>query len=88
MMRLTRLSQDSRSITFRLEGWVDASDSGLLESECSPPLTRGLAVRLECSGLTFVGGEGIGVLRRLMARGLELTCCPPIILEIITGSEP
>jgi hypothetical protein len=82
-MRLTTLDQDTRSITLKLEGWIGSSDARLLESECSTHLHEALDVRLECSGLAYLGGDAVAALRRLMARGLQLIDCPPIILEII-----
>ncbi len=79
---------DAGAVVLRVTGQLVGSWVNVLEQEfCRLDGVEGNPVVLDLSGLTFVGGAGACLLRRLSQRGARVTAAPQLILDVI-GAEP
>jgi anti-anti-sigma regulatory factor len=89
MLKVT-IDKDSSLITFKLEGrlageWVDE-----LERAWLAEADRSKLVRVDLTGVTFVGSEGKKLLGRMFERGSNLyatDCMNRSIIDEITGKR-
>jgi hypothetical protein len=74
VFRITSLlDQDSpHGLTLRCEGRLTAACLGEFAGACEPLLGRGRRFGLDLAGITFVDEAGIGAIRDVVARGVEV----------------
>ncbi len=85
MLRMTRLAETASMITLNLEGRVLDDWVRVVERECRSVLHPGRKVVLDLSGVTYIDGRGVGMLKSLMAGHVEIINCPPVIEELLKG---
>lgn len=82
MLRITK-SQPKGVLCLRLEGkligpWVD-----VLQRVCQREMQQASALLLDLSGVSFVDGDGIGLLRQLAQAGYSFVACPGYVREML-----
>jgi hypothetical protein len=87
MIRLTRIAGPRATQTIKLEGkllepWVDE----VRKSCASGALPTG-RTSLDLSTLTFVDAAGVGLLRELIDRGIEVVVCSSYVAELLRASR-
>lgn len=87
MIRLTETGRHGQRVSLRVEGWIAGEASRLLEVECTTILDAGHTVLLDCAHVTLVDRRGASILRRLLARGLTIVACAPLILDFVGGTD-
>jgi len=87
MLRITRLGTDQGPHCLRVEGRLVGDWVHLLEREVSIASGDG-TLALDLSGVDYADAPGLGLLRRLSARGIELSACSPFLFALLGRSEP
>ncbi len=87
MLRITKIAEDSSTITMKLEGKLASDWVPLLETECLSCLKEKREVLLDFSDVTFVDGRGAMVLEKLAAKKIKVVACSDLIKELIKGEE-
>ncbi len=87
MLRITKIAEDSSTITMKLEGKLASDWVPLLETECLSWLKEKREVLLDFSDVTFVDGRGAVVLEKLAAKKIKVVACSDLIKELIKGEE-
>ncbi|MBI2219406.1 MAG: STAS domain-containing protein [Candidatus Rokubacteria bacterium] len=86
-LRVTRIEDtDARLITLRVEGRVVAAAVGLLEHECWRSLEEAPRVRVDFSGVTFIDGRGVDMLKRISAERLRVVNCSVFVEHLLYGA--
>ncbi|MEX2223990.1 MAG: STAS domain-containing protein [Candidatus Rokuibacteriota bacterium] len=86
MLRITRSeTSELDATTLRVEGWLVADSLEALANECRGSLGRTSRVRLDLSGVTFIDGRGVSLLRDLRGSCLEILNCPPFVEGLLAG---
>jgi len=83
MLRITRHDRSSSRVTLRLEGWLVAAWTAVLEHECSDLRASGLGVDIDLSGVGVVDRAGLTLLERLQRQGVEISGGSDIIASIL-----
>lgn len=84
MLRITSTRDDeSELITLKVEGRLVADAVGLLERECGRSLGEAPRIRLDFSGVTFIDGRGLSMLRRLRTPRLEIVNGSPFVEDLL-----
>ena len=65
MLRITKVAEDSSTVTMKLEGKLASDWVPLLEGECLTCLKENRKVLLDFSEVTFVDGRGVELLNKL-----------------------
>lgn len=73
MFRITRLAEDTHSISLKLEGWLVGQWGHELRTECERALADKRTVLLDLSGVMFADQAGINTLRALRRNRVQLT---------------
>lgn len=88
MLRVTRnAASESGVTTFKVEGRLVADSVEVLENECRRSLRGTPRVRLDLSGVTFIDGRGVGLLRDLRSSCLEILNCPSFVEGLLSGPD-
>ena len=69
-----------------MEGRLVAEAVGVLERECRRSLEEAPKVRLDFSGVTFIDGRGVEMLRRIGARRLQVVNCSAFVEHLLYGA--
>jgi anti-anti-sigma regulatory factor len=86
-LRVTRIEgTDAGLITLRVEGRVVAEAVGVLERECWRSLGEAPKVRMDFSGVTFIDGRGVAMLRRISAERLRVVNCSVFVEHLLYGA--
>ena len=72
MFRMTRLAEDSHTISLKLEGWLVGQWSHELRTECERALARKPSLILDLSGIMFADHQGIETLHGLLGPRVHL----------------
>jgi len=64
VLRITKIAEDSSTVTMKLEGKLASDWVPLLEGECLTCLKENRKVLLDFSEVTFVDGRGAEMVRR------------------------
>ncbi len=84
MLRITRAEgREASVITVRAEGRIVSDWVEVLERECAMSLEQAQRVEIDLSGVTFIDGRGIEVLRRLRAGRLGIVNCSPFLEDLL-----
>jgi anti-anti-sigma regulatory factor len=87
VLRISRNEDAERGrVTLRVEGRLVASSAGLLESRCRSLQCEAPRPALDLSGVTFIDGRGVGLLRRLRGAGFEIVNCPAFVEGLLPGA--
>jgi len=73
MIRVTRITTGNGGSSLQVEGRLTRQTVEELRMACDAVLTRSEPVRLDLSGLRFLDAAGLGLLRELEQRGVEVT---------------
>ena len=87
MLRLTVVPNSVPVMTLKVEGQIVGEWAGALERECAALLAQGTQVLLDLSGLIYVDGDGVLVLRTLSSAGVVMINCAPIIQGLLADGE-
>ena len=87
MLKITRISESSDSVTLQLEGriggvWIDE-----LRHECVTCLTQGRTLTLDLSGVQFVEAPGIVMLRGLLDQHIQLVGCSLFLSGLLSQQQ-
>ncbi len=85
MLRITKIAEDSSTITMKLEGKLASDWVPLLEGECLTCLKENRKVLLDFSEVTFVDGRGAEVVNKLAGEGIKVVDCCELIKELLKG---
>jgi len=83
MVRITLVETGAGKTTMKIEGRIVLDWIRVVETECHNLLTRGNLVSLDLSGVSFVGPEGVSMLRGLLDKGCVLSNCPLFIHHML-----
>jgi hypothetical protein len=89
MLRITRMDCEDGTVRLKLEGRLVGEWVGLLERTCGD-LHRGLqrALVLDLEGVSFARQEGLDLLRRLEADGINCAAQSHFLKELSRGASP
>ncbi len=86
MLRITRSETIERgATTHRVEGRLVAESVEALASECRRSLSTTPRVRLDLSGVTFIDGRDVSILKDLRDCCLEILNCPSFVEGLLAG---
>ncbi len=85
MLRITKVAEDSSTVTMKLEGKLASDWVPLLEGECLTCLKGKRTVLLDFSEVTFVDGRGVEMLSKLAGKGIKVVDCDELIKELLEG---
>lgn len=80
---MTYHAEVDSTVTLKVEGEVASHESSVLESECLRYLEAQTDLALDFSGVTLVDRQGVETVRRLLARGVRLINCWPLLEDQI-----
>jgi len=87
VLRITKIAEDSSTVTMKLEGKLASDWVPLLEGECLTCLKENRKVLLDFSEVTFVDGRGAEVVNKLATEGIKVVDCCELIKELLEGGE-
>jgi anti-anti-sigma regulatory factor len=86
-LRITRIEDTGPdAITLRVEGRVVAEAVSVLERECWRSLEEAPKVRVDFSGVTFIDGRGVDMLKRISAERLRVVNCSVFVDHLLYGT--
>ncbi len=85
MLRITKVAEDSSTVTMKLEGKLASDWVPLLEGECLTCLKGKRQVLLDFSEVTFVDSRGAEVVNKLAGKGIKVVDCDELIKELLEG---
>ncbi len=86
MLRITRAEERETSvIRVRAEGRVVSDWVEVLERECQMSLEQAQWVEIDLSGVTFIDGRGVEMLRRLRTGRFGIVNCSPFLEDLLSG---
>lgn len=83
MLRITKSAETSYRVTLLLEGQIRPPWAAELESLALACQLAGQHVVMDFSGVTFVSAEGVELLKRLQAGGVQLSHCSRIVKDLL-----
>ena len=83
MIRLTVKATQDGTMTVEIEGRIVSEWINVVETECQGLLAQGNKVVLDCSAVSFVGEDGVRMIRRLITQGCGIKNCPSFIQQIL-----
>jgi ABC-type transporter Mla MlaB component len=78
MLRITNIAEESKRI-LRLEGTLAGPWVQEVGQLCDELLAGGLALTLDCSGVSFVDSKGVALLQGLRASRVAIENCSPFL---------
>jgi hypothetical protein len=85
VLRITKVAEDSSTVTMKLEGKLASDWVPLLEGECLTCLKDNRKVFLDFSEVTFVDGRGAEMVNKLAGEGIKVVDCCELIKELLEG---
>lgn len=86
-LRITRIEDtDAGLVTLRVDGRVVAEAVGVLEHECWRSLEEVPRVRVDFSGVTFIDGRGVDMLKRIDGQRLRVVNCSVFVEHLLYGA--
>ena len=85
MLLITKIAEDSSTVTMKLEGKLASDWVPLLEGECLTCLKENRKVLLDFSEVTFVDGRGAEMVNKLAGEGIKVVDCCELIKELLKG---
>jgi len=85
VLRITKIAEDSSTVTMKLEGKLASDWVPLLEGECLTCLKENRKVFLDFSEVTFVDGRGAEMVNKLAGEGIKVVDCCELIKELLEG---
>lgn len=87
MLKVTRVAENDKSVTLKLEGrvvgeWIDA-----LERECTVCLGKRRKLILDFSAVSFVDDRGVKTLKAMQEDRVRLTGCSLFLSELLRRGE-
>ena len=86
MLKITESSQ-GRTTTLRVEGKLREVGVTELERACQLHLERARELVLDVRAVSFLDESGIGALRQLMRRGVEVRGCSPLVSGLLGETQ-
>lgn len=83
MVRITRKGTVAGTTTMAIEGRIVSEWIEVVETECHALLLKKQNVLLDFSGVNFVEGEGVRMIRRLLHKGCRVVNCPAFIHQVL-----
>ena len=87
VLRITKVAEDSTTVTMKLEGKLASDWVPLLEGECLTCLKANRKVLLDFSEVTFVDSRGAEIVKKLAGDGIKIVDCCELIKELLEGGE-
>ncbi len=85
VLRITKVAEDSSTVTMKLEGKLASDWVPLLEGECLTCLKDNRKVFLDFSEVTFVDDRGAEMVNKLAGEGIKVVDCCELIKELLEG---
>ena len=87
MLRITRQSEESATVTLRLEGQIASDWVAVLEDEVMELLRCKKDIVLDFAGITTVDSRGTALLRKLTTGPVTIINCSALIRESLLNGE-
>jgi hypothetical protein len=84
MLRITRVTECNRGATLKLEGKLTGPWVGELRRACGQPPGP---YALDLAALSFADGDGVRLLRELLAAGSTLAACSGLVAELLRAED-
>ncbi len=89
MLRITKVAETQSQVTLKLEGRIVSDWVSVLERECLMFLQEKQKVLLDFSGVTFIDGRGVEMLKRITSENLQILNCSALLEDLVQGGgEP
>ena len=85
MLRITKIKEDSETITMKLEGKLASDWVNLLEQECRECLKNKRRVLLDLSDVTFADEQGVRLLGKMAKKDVQVVECSDLIQYLLKG---
>ncbi len=85
MLRITKVAETPSQVTLKLEGRIVSDWVAVLERECLRFLQEKQKVLLDFSGVTFIDGRGVEMLKRITSENLKILNCSPLLADLLQG---
>ena len=85
VLRITKVAENSSTVTMKLQGKLASDWVALLEGECLTCLKENRKVLLDFSQMTFVDGRGAEMVKKLAGEGIKVVDCHELIKELLEG---
>ena len=86
MLRITAIKSPRHSVTLRLEGQIIDRWVRELSASCEQGLTNRGRLILDLIGVSFIDGDGLALMQRLLARDVSLVNPSPFVAELLKGA--
>jgi anti-anti-sigma regulatory factor len=87
VLRITKVTETPTFVILKLEGRIVSEWVAILRRECVAALDAQRMVLLDCSGVIFINGRGVKMLKRLMSDNLQLINCSAFIESLLQGGN-
>ena len=88
MLRITKIFEDDLTMTLRLDGKIVGATAAGLEGAYRQYRNGGSkTLSLDFSGVTFIDGDGLAMLKKIKARGVALVNGSPFIESLLGLNE-
>ncbi len=87
MLRITKQSRGSATVTLRLEGQIASDWVAVLEAEVVELLRCKKHIVLDFASVTIVDSRGAALLRKLAAELVEIINCSALIRESLLNGQ-
>jgi anti-anti-sigma regulatory factor len=89
LLKITKIAEDNRSVTLKLEGRIVGRWVNELKKECNKYLDKRSKQILDLSGVTFIDDQGIKMLKAMVGDQVELIRCSLFLSGLLeNGHEP
>lgn len=87
MLRITKMAENNSSVTLKPEGRIVSDWVPILEANISRYLQEKGRLLLDFSEVRFIDEQGVKMLKKVTANGVEILNCPAFIEALIDGDK-
>lgn len=87
LLRITTVDEGLLGVALKLEGRIVSDWVAVLEHECIRSLGERRNVVLDFSAVTFVGGRGVQMLKRIATEHLQIVNVSPLVKDLLQAGE-
>ena len=87
MLKITRVTESKKEITFQLDGRVTGQWVDLLRESAESVLAEAMRLTLDLKNICFIDCEGLALIKSLMGRGVQQVNAPLFVAEQLRKCE-
>ncbi|NKE70281.1 STAS domain-containing protein [Candidatus Manganitrophus noduliformans] len=87
MLKVTRVAENDKTVTLKLEGRIVGEWIDMLERECKVCLGKRSKLILDLSAVGFVDKRGVEMLKAVQGDRVRLTGCSLFLSELLRRGE-